>query len=125
MLDLYFTNTYVYAQFQELSKGKGYITEKALRKWDELQEIKELGTYCMYVQYMGVDFGIHACILSCIHMINEHSMYVCVHTYRIFTELASEEVVESYFSRIDIRDGKIDLPNFKKFISMLGSFSIH
>jgi len=40
----------------------------------------------------------------------------------MFTELASKEVVESYFSRIDIRDGKIDLPNFKKFIAMLGSF---
>lgn len=25
------------SQFQDLSKGKGYITEKALRKWDELQ----------------------------------------------------------------------------------------
>ena len=51
-------------------------------------------------------------------------MYVCAHTYRIFAELASEEVVESYFSRIDIRDGKIDLPNFKKFIAMLGSFNL-
>ena len=41
---------------------------------------------------------------------------------RMFTELASKEVVESYFSRIDIRDGRIDLQNFKKFIAMLGSF---
>lgn len=28
-------------QFEELSKGKDYITEKALRKWDELQELIE------------------------------------------------------------------------------------
>ena len=25
--------------FEELSKGKSYITEKVLRKWDKLQEI--------------------------------------------------------------------------------------
>ena len=40
--------------------------------------------------------------------------------FKFHIELASKEVIESYFSRIDIRDGKIDLPNFKKFISMLG-----
>ena len=42
-----YTHTFIFAyvrmQFKDLSKGKGYITEKALRKWDELQEIQELG----------------------------------------------------------------------------------
>ena len=44
--------------FNELSKGKGFITEKALRKWDELAELVEAGSVylCMglwiYAVYM-------------------------------------------------------------------------
>jgi hypothetical protein len=32
---------FFYPQFEELSKGKDYITEKALRNWDELKELIE------------------------------------------------------------------------------------
>ena len=34
---------FAWVQFEELSRGKGYITEKALRGWDELQELVEAG----------------------------------------------------------------------------------
>lgn len=42
-------------QFEELSKGKDYITEKALRKWDELQELIEadLATQEVIDSYMA------------------------------------------------------------------------
>jgi hypothetical protein len=66
----------VIEMFNELSKGKPYITEKALRKWDELQELVE-------------------------------------------AEIASRETIDEYLRRIEIKDGKVDLPQFQKFISLL------
>lgn len=66
----------VVEMFNELSKGKPYITEKALRKWDELQELVE-------------------------------------------ADIASRETIDGYLRRIDIRDGKVDLAQFQKFISLL------
>lgn len=44
-----------YPQFEELSKGKDYITEKALRKWDELEELIEadLATREVIESYMA------------------------------------------------------------------------
>lgn len=49
------SSTLYYAQFEELSKGKDYITEKALRKWDELQELIEadLATQEVIDSYMA------------------------------------------------------------------------
>ena len=66
----------MYIQFKELSKGKDYITEKALRKWDELQEL-------------------------------------------IDADLATKEIIESYFIKLNIPNGKIDFKLFEKFINML------
>jgi hypothetical protein len=63
-------------QFNELSKGKDYIPEKRLRKWDELKELIE-------------------------------------------ADLVTEEILESYFSRLDIVDGKVDFRVFQQFIGML------
>lgn len=63
-------------QFEELSKGKDYITEKALRKWDELQELIE-------------------------------------------ADLATQEVIDSYMSRIEIKNGRVSLKAFKHFMRML------
>lgn len=59
-----------------MSKGKDYITEKALRKWDELQELVE-------------------------------------------AELASQDAIDSYLSRIEIKNGRVDLKAFKHFMRML------
>ena len=63
-------------QFEELSKGKDYITEKALRKWDELQEL-------------------------------------------VTADLATQEVIDSYLARIEIKNGRVDLDAFKHFMRML------
>ena len=63
-------------QFEELSKGKDYITEKALRKWDELQELIE-------------------------------------------ADLATQEAIDSYIARIEIKNGRVSLKSFKHFMRML------
>lgn len=65
-----------FTQFEELSKGKDYITEKALRKWDELQELIE-------------------------------------------ADLATQEVIDSYISRIEITNGRVSLEAFRHFMKML------
>ena len=67
---------HTHTQFNELSKGKDYIPEKRLRKWDELKELIE-------------------------------------------ADLVTEEILESYFSRLDIVDGKVDFRAFQQFIGML------
>lgn len=36
---------FFYPQFARLSKGKGYITEKALRGWDDLTAFQQEGIY--------------------------------------------------------------------------------
>ena len=46
----------VIEMFEELSKGKGYITEKALRKWDELQELVEAQLATDKVQLLHYTF---------------------------------------------------------------------
>lgn len=48
--------------FSELSKGKDYITEKALRKWDELEELIDSGlatkqTIDNYIKKINVKDG--------------------------------------------------------------------
>lgn len=63
-------------QFQDLSKGKGYITEKALRKWDEVQGLVD-------------------------------------------AEIASQEVIDSMFARVQVENGRVSLPAFRQFIGML------
>lgn len=63
-------------QFADLSKGKGYITEKALRKWDELQGLIE-------------------------------------------AEIATQEVLDSMFSRLRVENGRVSMEAFRQFIGML------
>mmetsp|Transcript_10051 Transcript_10051/g.22600 ORF Transcript_10051/g.22600 Transcript_10051/m.22600 type:complete len:588 (-) Transcript_10051:102-1865(-) len=66
----------VLEMFEELAKGKSYITEKALRRWDELQELVQ-------------------------------------------AELATQEIIDSYFRKLDIQGGRVDLPTFQRFVEML------
>jgi len=62
--------------FDELSKGKDFITEKALRKWDELQEL--------------IDSG-----------------------------LATKQTIDNYIKKIDVKDGKVNLDGFRRFVELL------
>ena len=72
----YDDDTEVLEMFNDLSKGKDYITEKALRKWDELKEIVD-------------------------------------------ADLVSKATVESYINKLNIKNGKVTIDDFKFFMSML------
>jgi hypothetical protein len=75
-IDEYDDDGEVLEMFDELSKGKDYITEKALRKWDELKELVD-------------------------------------------ADLVSKSTIESYINKLNIKNGKVTLDDFKYFMSML------
>lgn len=68
-------------QFNELSRGKGFIPIKALREWDELQGLVE-------------------------------------------AQLVTKAALESYFARLNVQEGKVDLPTFRALIDMLDNVEV-